>query len=68
MLLMSEHGGGRRFGVGCGVLGGICFIVTAHLLAGDVSWGVRWLINAIGWLTIAAVIIPWCEQVRRRKK
>ncbi len=44
--------------IGCGilaVLGGICFIVTARLIAGHVSWGVGWIINAIGWLTIAAL-------------
>jgi hypothetical protein len=56
--------------IGCGVLavlGGIGFIVTARLLAEHVSWGVGWIINAIGWLTIAAVIIPLCEHVKKRK-
>lgn len=56
--------------IGCSgfaILGGICFIVTARLLAGHVSWGVGWIINAIGWLTIAAVVIPLCEQVKKSK-
>ena len=62
--------GGRK-AVGCRVLAalaGVCFIVTALGLAGHVSWGVGWVINAIGWLILAAVVIPLCEQVRRGKK
>ncbi len=53
--------------VGCSiliVLTGICLVVTASLLAGVASWGVRWAITAIGWLAIAAVIIPLCDRVK----
>jgi hypothetical protein len=50
------------------VLGAVLLIMTARLLVGHVSWGVRWIINAIGWLTIAAVIIPFCNQVKQSRR
>ncbi len=49
--------------VACAV--GIALISTARILAGDVSWGTGWVINAVGWLILAAVIIPACELLKR---
>ena len=49
------------------ILGGICCIVLASLLVGYVPWGIRWVINAIGWMTIAVVVIPFCEEIINSK-
>ena len=64
----------RKAKIGCGVVAvlvGILLIATARLLVGHLSWGFRWLITVLGWLTIGAVIVPLCERVTksgRRKK
>lgn len=37
---------------------GIVIIGTARSLAGEVAWGIGWVINAVGWLILAVVIVP----------
>lgn len=49
--------------VACAV--GIALIVTARSLAGEVAWGTGWVINAVGWLILAAVIIPACALLKQ---
>jgi hypothetical protein len=50
-------------GVACAI--GIALIIVARSFAGEVSWGTGWIINAIGWLILAAVIIPACAALKQ---
>jgi len=47
------------------VVVGASFIVTARLMVGSAPWGPRWTVNAIGWLIIAAVVIPICNRIKK---
>ena len=46
---------------------GITLVVIARLLVGQVSWGARWVINAVGWILIGGVIVPICDEIKRSK-
>jgi hypothetical protein len=45
---------------------GIFLVILARLLLGHASWGVRWILNAIGFILIGSVIIPLCEAIKDR--
>ncbi len=49
------------------VVAGVILIIFAHLFAGHVSWGIGWIITTIGWLLIAAVVIPICKRIKKSK-
>lgn len=56
--------------IGSRILAAVCgatLIATARLIAGEVSWLVGWGINAMGWILLAAVVIPLSDRMKRPK-
>lgn len=63
---MMTHGRKTLLMIG-GVVMGAVFVVVARLMVGNASWWMCWTVNAIGWLIIAAVVIPVCDHIKKRE-
>ena len=47
---------------------GVSLIVAANSLSRQLAYCSGWTINAVGWLLVAVVVIPFCERVTERRR